>query len=91
MSNKTIGSISVGYGEYDRDAAANYDRNYDAVFGKARAKNAKRPAAERAREAADAGKKQSMKVQARTARARAYGDNHLEREIAKDKRMKEGT
>lgn len=87
---KALG-IQVGPGSYDKEAGKRYDENYDAIFGKAREENAKRPVEERAREAADAGKRHASKVQARTARARAAGDRHIERIEAKDKAAKEGT
>lgn len=90
MSIKAIGNIHVGSGEYDVEAGRNYDKNYDAVFGKAREENAKRPAADRAREAADSGKKRAGKVQARTARMRAMGDRKAAEMAKEDEVAKKG-
>lgn len=91
MSTKVMGNIHVGFGEYNKEAGRLYDEGWERIFGEAARKNKERPAEERAREAADAGKRHASKVQARTARARAAGDRHIERIEAKDKAAKEGT
>lgn len=82
--------ISVGTGEYDVEAGKRYDENYERIFGEARKKNAERSAEERAREAADAGKRHSAKVQARTARMRAQGDRKVEEMAKEDTMLKKG-
>ena len=88
MSGKL--GISVGQGEYDAEAGKRYDENYDRIFGEARRKNAERSAEERAREAADAGKRHAAKVQCRTARMRIMGDKKVEAMAKEDEVAKKG-
>ena len=72
---KIIGNVMVGAGNYDPVAAKNFDDHFDACFGEARRKAAEEKTPEqRAREAADAGKKHALKVQARTARMRIQAE-----------------
>lgn len=75
---KLLENIFVGFGQYGEEEGRRYDEGWERTFGEAarKAREEKSPE-QRAREAADAGKRHAAKVASRTARMRIQEEKKL--------------